>query len=128
MTLNDYQKAAAALGKDEGLIRALKTLRVQTGSLACMGCGYEHNCGVHGCAILREAGERLREQDEELIQAQANAEHYKDERDRAVGQLRKLADCSTCRKEVPEGTDPPECACCLRGEKWEWDGGWKKHG
>lgn len=128
MTLNDYQKAAAALGKDEGLIRALKTLRVQTGSLACMGCGYEHNCGVHGCAILREAGERLREQDEELIQAQANAEHYKDERDRAVGQLRKLADCSTCRKEVPEGTDGPECVCCLRGEKWEWDGGLKKHG
>lgn len=112
----------------DDLLRALKALRVQTGSLACMGCGYEHNCGVHGCAILREAGERLREQDEELIQAQANAEHYKGERDRAVGQLRKLADCSTCRKEVPEGMDPPECACCLRGEKWEWDGGWKKHG
>lgn len=108
--------------------RKRPSLCVQTGSLACMGCGYEHNCGVHGCAILREAGERLREQDEELIQAQANAEHYKDERDRAVGQLRKLADCSTCRKEVPEGTDGPECVCCLRGEKWEWDGGLKKHG
>lgn len=110
------------------LIRALRRIKVRTGSLVCLGCGYEHNCGVHGCAILREAGERLREQDEELIQAQANAEHYKDERDRAVGQLRKLADCSTCRKEVPEGTDGPECACCLRGEKWEWDGGLKKHG
>lgn len=112
----------------DDLICALKTMRVQTGSLACMGCGYEHNCGVHGCAILREAGEILSEQDACLIQARADAEHYKGERDRAVAQLRKLADCSTCRKEVPEGMDGAECACCLRGEKWEWDGGLKKHG
>lgn len=112
----------------DDLIRALEALRVQTGSLACLGCGYGNNCVHHGCAILREAGKRLGEQDEELIQARANAGHYKDERDRAVGQLRKLADCSTCRKEVPEGMDGPECVCCLRGEKWEWDGGLKKHG
>ena len=34
------------------LLWALRHLRVQTGSLACVGCGYEHNCGIHGCAIL----------------------------------------------------------------------------
>lgn len=107
----------------DDLLRALEILRVQTGSLACLGCGYEHNCGVHGCTILREAGKMLSEQDEELNLTRANAGHYKEERDRAVGQLRKLADCSTCRKEVPEGTDGPECVCGLRGEKWEWDGG-----
>lgn len=39
---------------DKELIASLKRLKVQTGSLACMGCGREHNCGVHGCAILRE--------------------------------------------------------------------------
>lgn len=37
------------------LIKALKRLKVETGSLACMGCGLEHNCGIHGCAIIREA-------------------------------------------------------------------------
>lgn len=37
------------------LIAALKRLKVETGSLVCFGCGHEHNCGVHGCAILREA-------------------------------------------------------------------------
>ena len=37
------------------LLAALGRLAVQTGSLACLGCGYEHNCGVHGCAIIREA-------------------------------------------------------------------------
>ena len=37
------------------LLAALKQLKVETGRLACLGCGYEHNCGVHGCAIIREA-------------------------------------------------------------------------
>lgn len=40
---------------DRELIPALRRLKVQTGSLACLGCGREHNCGIHGCAILREA-------------------------------------------------------------------------
>lgn len=44
---------------DKELIRALERLRVETGSLACLGCGHEHNCGVHGCAILRTARERI---------------------------------------------------------------------
>ena len=25
----------------------------------CFGCGFEHNCGIHGCAIIREALKRL---------------------------------------------------------------------
>ena len=33
----------------------LRRLSVETGSLACFGCGREHNCGVHGCRILRDA-------------------------------------------------------------------------
>lgn len=41
------------------LINALQGLKVQTGSLACLGCGHEHNCGIHGCAIIREAIERI---------------------------------------------------------------------
>lgn len=45
--------------KTDELIKALGRLKVQTGSLACLGCGHEHNCGVHGCAIMREAAVRL---------------------------------------------------------------------
>lgn len=44
---------------DRELIAALRQLKVETGSLECLGCGHEHNCGVHGCAIVREAAERL---------------------------------------------------------------------
>ena len=41
------------------LIKALQRLKVETGSIACLGCGHEHNCGIHGCAILREAVDRI---------------------------------------------------------------------
>lgn len=41
------------------LIKALRRLKIQTNSFACLGCGHEHNCGIHGCAIIREAVHRL---------------------------------------------------------------------
>ena len=49
------------------LIAALKQLKVETGRLACLGCGYEHNCGIHGCAIIREAVEALEERPSEPV-------------------------------------------------------------
>ena len=44
---------------DRELIASLRRLKVETGSIACLGCGYEHNCSVHGCRIMRAAAERL---------------------------------------------------------------------
>ena len=49
MTTMDYTKT----------MRALRRLKVETGSLACLGCGYEHNCSTHGCAIIRNAVEHM---------------------------------------------------------------------
>lgn len=40
---------------NESLVQALRQLKVETGSLVCMGCGHEHGCSVHGCAIIQEA-------------------------------------------------------------------------
>lgn len=34
--------------RDEDLLAALRQLKVQTGSLVCLGCG------IHGCAILQK--------------------------------------------------------------------------
>lgn len=45
------------------LIAALKRLKVETGSLVCLGCGYEHNCGILGCVILRAAVDALETMD-----------------------------------------------------------------
>ena len=41
------------------MLQAMGHLKVETGSLACLGCGYEHDCGTRGCAILRAAAEAL---------------------------------------------------------------------
>lgn len=40
-------------------LRAVKGLKIQTGSMACLGCGYEYRCSIHGCAILRNAAEHM---------------------------------------------------------------------
>lgn len=66
------------------LIKALGQLKVQTGSLACLGCGHEHNCSVHGCAIIREAAELLNMYMFALMCVSG-------ERDAAISQLRSIA-------------------------------------
>lgn len=45
--------------KTGDILIALRCLKVETGSLACMGCGCEHDCGVHGCQIVREAADLI---------------------------------------------------------------------
>lgn len=45
--------------RTEEILTALRRLKVETGSLACMGCGREHDCGIHGCRIVREAAELI---------------------------------------------------------------------
>ena len=48
--------------RDQELVNAIRRLKVETGSLACMGCGHAHNCGVSGCAVMREAADRIANQ------------------------------------------------------------------
>ena len=43
----------------KAILEALARLRVESGSLACLGCGLEHNCSAHGCYVLREAAAQL---------------------------------------------------------------------
>ena len=65
------------------VIAALRMLKVQTGSFACLGCGYERSCGVGGCAILRaaadlleQAGARLAPANEPLTQDDLDSMDY----------------------------------------------------
>ena len=44
---------------DTELIQALRRMVVETGSLPCLGCGHEHSCTTHGCAVINEAARRL---------------------------------------------------------------------
>lgn len=120
--------------KIEELIQALNCLKVETGSLACMGCGHEHNCSIQGCAIIREAMEQLKLQqtvfNEEAVlklaeQALGVTSGYmrllaKDARDRT----RRERNCYRCNSKdsrerncmkVLQYKFCPECGRDLRG-------------
>lgn len=60
--------------RDHELVNALRRLRVETGSLACMGCGHEHNCGVSECAVMREAADRIANQSTHIAALQQEIE------------------------------------------------------
>ncbi len=73
------------------------------GSLACYGCGAEHNCQTEGCAILREAIATM----EQL---------YKD-----VGDYCELcvhADVSSDEEPCKSCYDHAKC----KARRWQWRG------
>ena len=112
------------------LLEALARLRVETGSLACLGCGREHNCSTHGCAILRAAADLI----ERLTAENAKAEAERD----ALLPYAKEYGCETCKNEkacfvqTREGVTvscvkcpvPDTCPCsqCKDCGNWEWRG------
>lgn len=98
----------------EELIFALRRMRVQTGSLVCLGCGYEQDCSVHGCRILREAGEMV---DALHRRAKDNAacEDCTHQVDLAKCGDLAFTPCEECGKDC-------YCRDCINGSKWEW--GW----
>lgn len=63
--------------KIEELIKALRGLKVETGSLACLGCGHEHNCGVSGCAVMREAADRIANMNTHILALQKEIENLR---------------------------------------------------
>ena len=49
MTTMDYTKT----------MQALRRLKVETGSLACLSCRHGDDCSIHGCTIIRNAVEYM---------------------------------------------------------------------
>ena len=97
--------------RDEDLLVALRRLKVETGSLACMGCGHEHNCGVSGCAVMREAADRIANQSTHVTVLQQEIEKLRGQNE----QLREAAALVTKesaelleRRWIPVEERPPE--------------------
>ena len=44
---------------NEEIVKWLRSNEVETGSLLCLGCGYEHHCSVHGCAVMGAAADAM---------------------------------------------------------------------
>lgn len=73
--------------KDKDLVNAIRRLKVETRSLACIGCGRGHNCGVSGCAIMREAADRIANQSTHIAALQQEIEKLRGQNE----QLREAA-------------------------------------
>lgn len=43
------------------MVQRLRKMAGDTPRIECDGCGYEHNCMTDGCAVMREAAEKLEE-------------------------------------------------------------------
>ena len=43
----------------EEIVKWLRSKKVETGSLLCLGCGHENKCGIHGCAVMRSAADAM---------------------------------------------------------------------
>ena len=52
-TENSKCVSAERMMPDE--LRQLHRLAIEHRHEACLGCGLEHNCSVHGCAVIRKA-------------------------------------------------------------------------
>ena len=52
-TENSKCVSAERMMPDE--LRQLHRLAIERCPEACLGCGLEHNCAVHGCAVIRKA-------------------------------------------------------------------------
>lgn len=52
-TENSKCVSAERMMPDE--LRQLHRLAIERRPEACLGCGLEHDCSVHGCAVIRKA-------------------------------------------------------------------------
>lgn len=62
-----------------GLVMAMRALGIETGSLACLGCGYHDGlCATRGCAVIRRAVRVLIEQQERIRELERHSDRGAD--------------------------------------------------
>jgi len=118
--------------KTEEILAAMRRLKVETGSLACMGCGREHDCRVHGCRIMRDAAELIEKLTDRCARY-AEEIAVLQEREKWVPVTERLPEISNswgvsdvvlCIISDPSGYPPPNPGLCVYLE----DGKWTCHG
>lgn len=118
--------------RTEEILTALRRLKVETGSLVCMGCGREHDCGIHGCRIVREAADLIEKLTDRFARY-AEEIAVLQEREKWVPVTERLPEISNSWgvSDVvlsiisdPSGYPPPNPGLCVYLE----DGRWTCHG
>ena len=118
--------------RDQELVNAIRRLKVETGSLACMGCGREHNCGVSGCAIMREAADRIANQSTHVAELQHEIEKLRGQVPRWIPVEERLPEERVLVNVLLVNRDPEPYyekikgipfsdTACFYGGRWYWD-------
>ena len=74
------------------IAKALRAMKVETGSLVCLDCRYENNCGIKGFAILVQAASAIDILPREVSRAVSNWDRTRQECARLRADQRKLLD------------------------------------
>ena len=131
----------------ESILRDLR--RISVDNHRCFGCGREHDCSLHGCAIIREAvdlicglqgsltnSEEARSSlGKRLAEAQQSLHEVKSDFDRLLEDVRECSDCcvlcarigeecpSDCDGECEDCETPCSCRDCdEKASKFVWKG------
>lgn len=126
--------------------------RIKTDKHKCLGCGYEHNCTIKGCAIINQAIDELKKSKQscEVMELLSQFAGDKDEstENKLMNELMKVKSeldiatsqlkgkCLCCKHlqqgmlHISDGRITSECICDklkhrdLREncEHWEWNG------
>lgn len=83
----------------ETIIRALEGMKVETGSLICLGCAYEDHCSTRGCAVMREAARTLKQMTEGIA-PENNAVDWISVEDRLPKALEQVIVCRPYDKKT----------------------------
>lgn len=89
------------------VLKELSRLKVETGSIACLGCGHENRCSTAGCAIIRAALKELKKQ---FPITPDNMEPFRNG---------KLGDCQRCGVRLESSSK--YCYNCGQAINWEDD-------
>lgn len=85
--------------------RQLRRCAIERRPEACLGCGFEHGCSVHGCAVIKKAIETIKELDD----------FDKTQSALMMKKIRKLElkiAVATAEKPIWEYDDEPLCPRC----------------
>ena len=88
------------MASNQEIAEKLRDMAVNTGTLNCLGCGFEHNCSVHGCAVLKQAAELISQPNEPLTLEQLRASPH--------GKIKDSTLQSICNRANEIASRPPE--------------------
>ena len=102
--------------------RQLRALAIERRPEACLGCGFEHGCSVHGCAVIHAAVNRLAAYEETRLEPEDMKKAFNEDATlKLAGQILgmspdRLLELAQADREGRVKTDPKALKCSKCGK------------